>query len=254
MSISVSAITTYPIKGFPGQIHDSMMALEGAVLPGDRAYGLTSGTQVSQQADKHSWLKKSHFLQMMTKEALAGFALSFDESTSHLKLMVGDELFFDGHLQDEESAAALCKKIASYLSYDEVQEIPRLFHMKQGGLTDTKTPFVAFGNQASMTDFAQKVNIDDDDRRYRLNIMLSGLPAFGENDLLGKTARIGAAEFHFVEPVGRCAAIEVAPKTAVREKGLVSALQNHYGMTDMGLFASVTKTGQISVGDKVEII
>ena len=59
------------------------------------------------------------------------------------------------------------------------------FISKKGGLTDTKTPYIAFGNQASMDDFAKRAHIHNDASRYRLNIMIDGLDAFAEMDLIG---------------------------------------------------------------------
>ena len=118
-------------------------------------------------------------------------------------------------------------------------------------MTDTKTPYLAFGNHASIDDFASKVGIDNDARRYRLNVMMTGDVPFAENKLIGKQVQIGTAILHFVEPVGRCAAIEVDPETAERRKGLVQDLHTAYGASDMGVFATVIKQGQFGLGDKV---
>ena len=247
----IQAITTYPIKGLPGVLHQTITAHKDAVLPGDRAYGLSADTEIGRQAEIDSWQKKSHFLQLMSLSRLASFQLDYEAAAHHLRLSLAGDVVFDGHLSDTTDAARLCDVIADYLGYGPDMPKPRLFHPNEGGLTDTKTPYVAFGNQSSMSDFADKIGIDDDARRYRLNVMIEGLGPFEENELIGKIMRIGTASFRFVEPVGRCAAIEVDPKTAERRKGLVRDLQTSYGMTDMGLFAEVISTGQFSVGDKL---
>ncbi|MGC6516628.1 MAG: MOSC domain-containing protein [Candidatus Puniceispirillaceae bacterium] len=250
----ITSITTYPVKGFAGQSHQSIMACKGAVLPGDRAYALSSGTKASQMADKHSWMKKAHFLQAMALSELAELSLTFDDASKQLCLSHQGNIIFDGHLDDPAAEHRLCNVMASYLDWPDDLPQPRLFHYQTGGLTDTKTAYVAFGNQASMTDFGAKAGINDDERRYRLNVMMTGGDAFSETALIGKKARIGSAEFHFIEPVGRCAAIEVDPQSAKRQKGLVSQLQRYYDHTDMGIFATVTKTGTFDVGDKLTIM
>lgn len=256
MSWHISSISTYPIKGLVGQNHETIFAQKDGLLQGDRAYGLTSGTAESQKAPSDSWLKKAHFLQMMSIADLAALTLDFDADTQMLRLhkQGDDSLFYEGVLSDEADGARLCALMANYLNLPETAPRPRLFHLPLAGLTDTKTPYVAFGNTASITDFATAENHGDDSRRYRLNVMMTGAPAWAEFSLLGKTARLGSCEFTFAEPVGRCAAIEVDPKTAQRQKGLVQQLSSRYGHTDMGIFATVTREGYISVGDELTIL
>jgi uncharacterized protein YcbX len=249
---TISSITTYPIKGLAGQTHEAITVTKGGLLPGDRAYALSSGTKASLAAMGNEWLKKAHFLQMMKFEDLAALDLSFDPDSTHLRLSdkQADELLFEGALNNDKDAAILCAAMADYL---DLESVPRLFHLADGGMTDTKTPYVAFGNTASISDFAQKTGLDDDERRFRLNVMMTGMPPLAEVGLIGKTLEIGTAAFEVCEPVGRCAAIEVDPQSAERRTGLVQALQDAYGTTDMGVFAKVVKAGHFKQGDEVRL-
>ena len=254
MSFEVSAITIYPLKGFAGQSLTKAQVEPYSLLSGDRAYALSSGTKQSQTAPLDQWLKKAHFLQMMNYEALAALSLHFDNHTTRLTLTDKDQLLFEGHLDNEGDSQRLCHLIHDYLALGEDVMRPRLFSLPEGGFTDTKRPFVAFGNQASIDDFAKRMGHDGDKRRYRLNVMMTGAAAFAENDLIGYRARLGTAEFAFIEPVGRCAAIEVNPETAAREKGLVSEMTGAYGAADMGVFAEVVKAGHFEIGDRLMMI
>ena len=249
MSIQITAITTYPIKGFGGLDHDVIDVTAHQLLPGDRAFGLSSGTSSSLEMPADSWLKKAHFLQLMNIESLANLALQFDQANNSLGLRLDDKLVYEGCLTDVKDADRFCDFLSAYLGYGPDKAKPRLFHLQEGGLTDTKTPYIGFGNQASMDDFAKKEKIHNDASRYRLNIMINGLDAFAEMDLIGQTASVGTAQFEFIEPVGRCAAIEVDPRSGKRRASLVSALAKHYGHTDMGVFAMVKKSGRIRCGD-----
>lgn len=253
MTFYITSLTSYPVKGLPGQNHDACTLLRGEVMPGDRAFGITSGTEISQEAPADSWLKKAHFLQMMKHEALAAFDLHYEAETSHLSLRLAGTSYYNGCLTNQADANRLCEMIASHLALPASTPALRLFHLTTGGLTDTKTPYIAFGNEASVSQFASYAGLADDDRRYRLNVMLSGAPAFSELDLIGKSARLGGAEVSFIEPIGRCAAIEVDPETAERRTGLVQELATATGATDLGVFASVTKSGRIAIGDKLEL-
>ena len=255
MGFEISSITTYPIKGLSGQDHQKVTVVEQGLLAGDREFALSSGTPQSAASPTNSWLKKAHFLQTMTTEALAGLDLSYDSLSGQMVLRdrLHNALLFDGDVTKQTECDALCRAIASFLNRGK--DVPRLFRLADGmGMTDTKTPYLAFGNQASIDDFAAKVGIDNDASRYRLNVMMTGDAAFAEQKLIGKDVQIGTAILRFVEPVGRCAAIEVDPKTAQRRKGLVQALHNAYGAADMGVFASVISQGQFGLGDKVVIL
>ena len=251
MTATISSITTYPIKGLAGQSHAQISVEKDGLLPGDRAYALSSGTKTSQEAPLSDWLKKAHFLQTMTREQLAGLDLYYETETSYLRLhdKKTDRLVFEGSLNNEDDRATLCLSMADYLTLDGPK--PRLFHLADGGMTDTKTPYVAFGNQASITDFCQKVGIADDERRFRLNVMMTGLPVMAEAKLIGSQMTIGTALFEICEPVGRCAAIEVDPQTALRQKGLVADLEQIYGVPDMGVFAKIIQAGSFQIGDEI---
>lgn len=251
MSFEVSAITTYPLKGLAGQDKSSVKVEAYSLLPGDRRYALGSGTDQSQTAPLNEWLKKAHFLQMMNYEALAALSVEYQEDSTYLRLTEKEQPCYEGHLNDEDDSQNLCHFIHTYLTLGENIPRPRLFRLDEGGFTDTKRPFVAFGNQASIADFAARMGHEADARRYRLNVMMTAMPAFAECDLIGHSARLGTAELRFIEPVGRCAAIEVNPTTAFREKHLVSALANAYGAADMGVFAEIKKAGQFEIGDQL---
>ena len=254
MSFAVSSITTYPIKGFVGQTRSAVQEEEKRLLPGDRQYARSSGTAQSQSAPTDEWLKKAHFLQMMNCEALAALSLHYDEASTLLRLTENGQTIYEGLLNQAEDAQKLCLFTRDYLNLADTIAEPRLFCLKQGGFTDTKRPFVAFGNDASIADFASRMGHAPDERRYRLNVMMTGMPAFAELDLINHRARLGTAEFAFIEPVGRCAAIEVNPETAKREPHLVSEMTKAYGAADMGVFAEIVKAGHFEIGDQLQML
>jgi uncharacterized protein YcbX len=52
-----------------------------------------------------------------------------------------------------------------------------------------------------------------------------------------------------MEPIDRCAAINVNPKTGERDINLVKSLQGGFGHINMGVLAKVTKAGYFVIGD-----
>ena len=57
------------------------------------------------------------------------------------------------------------------------------------------------------------------------------------------------------KPVGRCAAINVDPKTAQRsDQDYVQLMKAAFGHSNLGVFAKVIKGGEVSVGDVLQPI
>ena len=57
-----------------------------------------------------------------------------------------------------------------------------------------------------------------------------------------------------IDPVGRCAAIDVDPETAERGPHYLPIMEKAFGHTDLGIFARVTQGGTISLGDELSIL
>ena len=89
-------------------------------------------------------------------------------------------------------------------------------------------------------------------RRFRLNIMLQTDTPFEEASLIGKRVKLGAAVVKVVDQVGRCAAIDVDPETALRGPHYLPMMEKAFGHTDLGIFAEVVESGPVSIGDRLE--
>ena len=250
--IRITDITIYPVKGLSGQALSHTTLTSESLLSGDRQFAISAGTAASREAAPDSWLKKAHFLQQMTYESLAALDVSYDSVTDQAVITHNNEILFSDSLATPEASQRFCDIISGFAGKEPGES--RLFRLSDGGFSDTKTPFISLGNRASLIAADTKMGIRSDSRRYRLNILFEGLEAFAEYDLIGKHARIGDAILRFTEPVGRCAAIEVDPKTATRRKGLVADLTAATGAPDMGVFAMVVASGHIAVGDQMSII
>ena len=68
--------------------------------------------------------------------------------------------------------------------------------------------------------------------------------------MIGKTFQCGKAQIEVQKAVGRCAAINVDPKTALRsDRDFVQLMKWKFGHSNLGVFAKVIKGGEIKVGD-----
>ena len=90
--------------------------------------------------------------------------------------------------------------------------------------------------------------------RWRGNIHLEGLDAWAEFDWVGKTIGIGSAEMEVREPIERCLATTANPETGKRDADTLGALNSNWGHQNFGVYAMVTKSGEIALGDAVTLL
>ena len=133
---------------------------------------------------------------------------------------------------------------------DYLRRRPRLMRMRDHAYSDQSTAFISIASNASLDTFASVTGTVPGNRRFRINIIIDAYKAFAETDMIGQTFQCGKAIMVVQKPVGRCAAINVDPKTAVRsDKDYVQLMRKKFGHSNLGVFAKVIKDGEIKVGD-----
>ena len=132
---------------------------------------------------------------------------------------------------------------------------PRLMQMKDQAYSDQSTAFISITSNASLDTFADATGTAPGNSRFRINIITDADKAFAEADMIGQTFQCGEALMVVQKPVGRCAAINVDPKTAVRsDRDYVQLMKEKFGHSNLGVFAKVIKDGEIRVGDMLRPI
>ena len=125
-------------------------------------------------------------------------------------------------------------------------------HMKDQAYSDQSTAFISIASNASLETFAYATGTAPSSRRFRTNIIIDADKAFAEADMIGQTFHCGKALMKVQKPVGRCAAINVDPKTALRsDKDYVRLMKEKFGHSNLGVFAKVIKGGKVKVGDEL---
>jgi uncharacterized protein YcbX len=90
-----------------------------------------------------------------------------------------------------------------------------------------------------------------DARRFRANLVVSlDENKINEVDWIGKRLLIGNAEFQIETSCERCSLITIDPDSLERDASLLRKVNDAMGLK-FGVYASVKKTGQVHVGDKV---
>ena len=246
----------FPIKGFGGsQVGTITLAADG-YFPYDRHFAISTGGQKVASAKSGAWFPKAHFLQLMSHESLAEYKCRYlnDGAKPVLELYHYGRCCisinpdnYDGRRQFEDF-------IFSNFS-DQLGGQPRLMQMKDQAYSDQSTAFISIASNASLETFAEATGTAPSNGRFRINIITNADKAFAEADMIGQTFQCGKALMMVQKPVGRCAAINVDPKTALRsDQDYVQLMREKFGHSNLGVFAKVITGGEVKVGDELRPI
>ena len=90
-----------------------------------------------------------------------------------------------------------------------------------------------------------------DRRRFRPNIVVSGVEGLAERGWLGHELRIGEVVLRAVEPCERCAITTIDPDTIEVDPDVLRRVNEEFGGV-MGMYCAVARTGTIAIGDELE--
>ena len=113
-------------------------------------------------------------------------------------------------------------------------------------LTSASLAFMAQANPAA----------DWDVRRFRPNFFVetvAGLEGLLESEWVGRTLRIGSVTVKCEIPAVRCGMTTNAQKELPKDNSVLRTIVKE-GNQNLGVYASVTGNGQVSEGDRVELI
>ena len=246
----LAEIWQYPFKGFPGQRFNNVKVIAGQLLPADRRFAVSNGQPVSHEKLDEGWLSKRHFIQLLSEPRLAELTLTYDEINDRIQLT-------DRTGAAISTAASEAEQVMDRLHAllpDRFQLTPRLCRLSNGGYTDTQAPWISLGGTASLADFSKVTQTSVDNRRFRLKLIIETQTPFEEFEWAGKNICIGDVELEIIEPVGRCAAINVDPDTADSSLNHLRTMLQIYGHTNFGMFARIVKKGTLIQGANMHFI
>jgi uncharacterized protein YcbX len=102
--------------------------------------------------------------------------------------------------------------------------------------------------RASVAAVAEARGVPVDVRRFRANVLLDGLGAFGEEAWIGRRLRLGTAVLEVSAPSPRCVMVNAETADLPAQPGNLAAIGRlHDGK--LGVVATVIRPGRIREGD-----
>ena len=245
MPTTVQQICRYPVKGLNGEVLEQVPLTPGQGLPDDRRYAIAYGLGTG---------ARPGFFQLTQEERLAQLRVAYDpESDSGgptLTISRQGRQVVTADPSDQTGRMLLNQFFAGFLM-GSPRGTPSFQDSEESGRGEALPNPISIINLASVRDFERVARQPVDPRRFRGNILIDGLPAWGEFAWLDREIRIGTAKLKVVERIERCTATNVNPDTAERDMNIPLTLRKGFGHIDMGVYAEVVAGGAVQTGDEV---
>ena len=250
-SVGVAALYRYPVKGLSAEPLDSVTLEAGRPVPWDRAYAIENGPS---GFDPHTpaWLPKSKFLMLMRDERLAKLESRFDPSSGRLTILRQGKPVVAGNLNDALGRRLIEQFFAGFMGR-ELRGAPRVLRAEGHSFSDVGRPVVSIINLATLEELARIAGGPLHPLRFRGNLYIEAEP-HAELGWVGR--RLTGADglvLEVVKRTQRCAAVNVNPETAERDRAVPRSLLEAFGHADCGVYARVVDGGRLSVGERLTL-
>jgi len=245
----IAGIYRYPVKGLTPEELDRAELRPGQTLLADRRYAIENGPSGFDPAEP-KWLPKPHFLMLMRDEWLAGLRTHFDDASNVLTINHNGQIVAQGNLASPEGRQTIENFFATAYA-GQIKGPPKVLMSPGHSFSDVARKVVSIINLASVRAIENMVGAPVHPLRFRANLYVEGWPAWHEFELLDRTLAIGDIRLKVVKRIVRCAAVNVDPDTAERDRSIPQALQRRLGHADCGIYAEVITGGTIGAGDTI---
>lgn len=248
MTARVAALWRHPIKGHGREPLETVTLTKGQTMPWDRRWAVAHEMA---QADASGWSPCANFSRGSKVAALMAINARCDDATGRVTLTHPDQhdLSFDPETETDD----FLDWVRPLMPANRAQST-RIVRVEGRGMTDTDYPSISLLNLASNDTMTQTMQQDISPLRWRGNIHMAGLEPWVEFDWIGKTVTVGEAELTIREPIVRCLATTANPDTGVRDADTLATLNSHFGHQNFGIYAEVTRSGEIALNDRIEVL
>jgi uncharacterized protein len=259
--ILVTQLFTYFIKGLTPHPSDRVLLREGQGIPGDRGFALMyTDAEAQGDAEATPWMKKNNFAMQNDWPGLAGLACDYQAETQQLTVSREGVELLSASTQtaaDRDRIGAFFTGYLAALNPTATARHPEkapLRFVGNGNATrypDREVVHISLINQASIDDLSDRLGYVVDVRRFRPNVVFTGVPAWSELNWVGKVFKIGTAQIAIAAPINRCLNIDVNPETGESDRSIFAELQPQLGHRQTGILATVSRSGTVTLGDRL---
>jgi uncharacterized protein YcbX len=263
----VAALYRYPVKGFTPEPLTSAVVQDDGRIAGDRvlAFRFADATTPEDRDGLDYW-PKARGLALMDFPSLARLRLAYDHEARRLRITDGEDVVADAGLAPAERREIADRVTDWVLGTPDARLLRREGRLPLELLGDGDTArfqdrargFVSLHAHGSVEALGGRVPATVDDRRFRSNVVVEGVPAWSELGWLEGSAEvtIGDVGFTVVKGIVRCLAITANPDTGARDAKLLKVLTGEFGQAEptLGvLLLPAVRGGTIRVGDPVVV-
>ncbi|WP_420101167.1 MOSC domain-containing protein [Bosea sp. (in: a-proteobacteria)] len=244
----IDRLYRYPVKGLSPERLTAAELPAGGYFPGDRLFAIENGPSGFDPAEP-AHQPKTRYLMLMRDGALARLRSRYEDAGGVLVIREGEREVLRAATGSKEGRAAITRFFEGFMPAS-LRGAPKLLAAPPSyRFTDSRSGFVSIINSASVADLEQRIGLPVDPLRFRGNLLVSGLEAWAENDLVGRdlTGPDGL-RLHVIKRIERCAATNVDPETGERDRQIPKALMTHYGHVDCGIYCRIIAGGRLSEG------
>lgn len=248
---TVAEIWRHPIKSHGRERIEAVALSEGQAMPWDRRWAVTRAGSKFDPAFPR-WTSCSEFSIGAKSPALQAVTCVTDEAAGVLTLSHPDAGTIVVNPDLAEDAERFVAWVAGLV--DDNRPQPQSIARAPVAMTDTDYQSISLINLASHRAIEDYMATELSPLRWRGNLLLEGLEPWAEHEWVGKRLRIGGVELMVEERIRRCNATMANPLTGLKDANTLSALRDGFGHQDCGVYVSVTKSGAVRKGDKIEVL
>jgi uncharacterized protein YcbX len=254
----VDSLWRYPVKSMRGQELDEAFASYSGIY-GDRVFAFRSsanhkGFPYLTARDQRRLLEYRPRFRYPDKAALPINLIEAESNDANPLSADLAELIVDVETPDGQTLAIDDPALIEMLRADIDPKHQVTLMQSQRAMTDCR-PVSIFSLQSAQQ-LAEETDTQVDKRRFRANVYvdLASGNGFAENDLVGRSVRIGPKVIVAVlERDARCMIITLDPDTGEQAPAILKKVaQAHDGMA--GVYGAVLVEGMLHKGDPVELL
>lgn len=254
---TITSLFRYPIKGLSGQPLTRVALSAGQGFPKDRQWAVTNGSARFDAANPAP-MPKTDFVMLMKHERIAMLRASFDDEDDTLRIDWHGQQVLEAPLSTPEGRLRVEVFYAEYMQ-GQLDGVPRLVSRPGHRFTDVSVVSPSMMNAVSLINLASVRALEAatgqpmDPLRFRANIYFDSGTAWEEFDWMDRDILLGKVPAKVVFRTRRCAATNVNPLTAERDRAVPLALLKHFKHGDLGVYAEVCGSGSLDVGDTIRL-